>query len=78
MKKKVANQRTEVLKHLKRRKSITSKEAFEFYGATRLAALIFDLRKVGYRIDTLMMEGKTRYGTPTQYAKYVYRGMEDK
>lgn len=63
----------EILKYLKKHKSITSMQAFEQFGVTRLAAIIFNLRKE-YDIDTLMMETTTRYGETCQYAKYVYRG----
>lgn len=61
-----------VLKYLKKHRSITSMEAFEQCGATRLPALIHDLRKRGYEINTVMIESHTRYGTPCAYAKYKY------
>ena len=48
--------------------------AIKMFGATRLSAIIFNLRKQGHDIETVMVEGTTRYGTPTQYAKYIYRG----
>lgn len=63
-----------ILKHLKDVGSITSMEAFQLFGVTRLSARIFDLRKKGYIIDTLMLEGTTRFGLPCKYAKYVYKG----
>lgn len=53
---------------------ITSKQAFELFGVTRLSARIFELRNLGYQIDTLMMEGITRFDEPCKYAKYVYKG----
>ena len=65
-------QQNEVLKHLKKHRSLTSKEAFELFGATRLSDVIFKLRAKGYDIRTTMIESKTRYGTPTAYAKYTY------
>lgn len=52
---------------------ITSREAYEFFGVTRLPALIHDLRKK-YDIETVMVEGKTRFGKHTNYARYFYRG----
>ena len=67
-------QRSEVLRYLRENGSITSTEAFKLFGATRLAAIIFDLRKLGYKIETFLVEGTTRYGTAVQYAKYIYRG----
>ena len=63
-------QRGEVLKHLKSGKRITSREAFEKYGATRLSAIIFDLRKLGMNISTTSCVGKNRYGESCSYAKY--------
>lgn len=78
MAKKQTNQRAEILKHLKRYRHITSMEAFELYGATRLSAIIYEFRQQGYDIETIMVVGKTRYGTPTEYAEYKYHGrLED-
>lgn len=51
-------------------KSITSMEAFKKYGMTRLSGIIFVLRQRGYNIDTIMLEGKNRFGKDTRYAKY--------
>ena len=67
------NKHKEVLKHLQKKKTITSMEAIEQYRATRLAAIIFDLRK-RYNIDTLMIDDTDLYGNHTRYAKYRYRG----
>ena len=65
------NQRKAVLNYLKSGKSLTSKEAFELFGVTRLSAIIFDFRNRGYIIHTLMCEGTTRYGDTCKYAKYI-------
>lgn len=67
------NKHKEVLKHLQKKKTITSMEAIEQYRATRLAAIIFDLRK-RYNIDTLMIDDTDLYGNRVRYAKYRYRG----
>lgn len=64
-------QRNAILNHLKSGKSITSKEAFELYGITRLSAIIHDLRRMGYPIHALSVEGKTRFGDSCRYAKYI-------
>ena len=71
------NQRKEVLKHLQTHGNLTSTEAIKLYGATRLAAIIFVLRKQGYEIDTQMCVGKTRYGDAVNYANYIYRKGRD-
>ena len=75
MNNKTKTQRSEVLNHLKTKGSITSMEAFELYGATRLSAIIFDFRKMGYDIVTHDMQTTNRYGQNTNYAKYVLRGI---
>ena len=58
-----------VLNHLKNRGSITSWDAIENYHATRLSAIIFNLRKK-YVIHTVMIDN----GYGTRYAKYIYKG----
>ena len=65
------NQTTAVLNHLLKHGSITSMQAFELFGATRLADIIFRLRGKGYNIKTIECEGITRFGSPCRYAKYV-------
>lgn len=60
----------EVLKHLKIHKTITSMEAINLYGATRLSAIIYDLRASGYNIVTHKATDKNRYGNSTTYAVY--------
>lgn len=60
-----------VLDHLKKHGSITSLEAIENYGATRLSAIIFNLRKQGYNIDTVDIKSVDRYGNSVVYGKYV-------
>ena len=70
-------QKVRVLQHLKSHGSLTSMEAFEKYGITRLSAVIFELRKLGHDIITYDMEGQNRYGEVTRYAKYVLCGGKD-
>lgn len=59
-----------VLAHLKEYGTITSWDAIRFYGATRLSAIIFDLRKRGYNIDTKMIDFEDRYGNRSKMALY--------
>ena len=66
------NKTRAVEEHLRRKGSITSWEAITNYRATRLSAIIFNLRKK-YDIDTLMME--TDEGI--KYGKYVLKGEVD-
>lgn len=60
-----------VLRHLKEYKSITSFEAFTEYGATRLSAIIFELRKK-YIITDEWIERTNRYGENVRFKKYLY------
>lgn len=57
-------------------KGLTSKEAFEEFGVTRLAAVIHDLREK-HDIDTVIQEGVTRFGKSCRFARYYYRGKKD-
>lgn len=63
-----------VLRHLKDFKGITSWQAFEWYGITRLSAIIFELRNDGYNIESETLKMKNRYGDPVHFAKYVLKG----
>lgn len=70
-------QRKAVLEHFQTKGELTSMEAFQLFGATRLAAIVFDLRRDGYSIETQEILSKTRYGETCQYAKYIYHGKEE-
>lgn len=67
----MTSQSKEVLKYMQTHPYITSMIAINEFGATRLSAIIYDLRKAGYNIVTLMVEGKNRYGRDIKYARYV-------
>lgn len=66
-------QHEEVRKHLETYGHITSMEAFERYGATRLSAIIYNLKKEGMNITTEQTKGTTRYGRAVTFATYVYK-----
>lgn len=67
----MATKTSEVLNRLREHGSITSMEAFELFGATRLSAIIFNLRRKGHHIETVPMGATDRYGHAVSYAKYV-------
>ena len=71
MSKKKTNKTEKVLEHLKEHGTITSLEAIELYGATRLSDIIYRLRKQGLHIDTIDLPFVDRYGTKSNYGKYV-------
>ena len=67
------NKHQQVREHLLTYGSITSWEAIVQYDATRLSAIIFDLRK-SMDIDSIMMDDIDRNGNHVRYAKYVLKG----
>ena len=64
------SQTTAVLKYLLAGNVLTTKEASDKFGCTRLSARISDYKKEGYNIADSWMEGETRFGTPTRYKAY--------
>ena len=62
-----------VLDWLQSNASISSMEAIQNFGATRLSVIIFNLRKAGYDIETVTCEGTDRFGHPMRYARYYLR-----
>lgn len=63
-------QKEAVLRHLKHFKGITSFEAFTEYGATRLSAIIFELRK-RYEITDEWIERTNRFGENVRFKRYI-------
>lgn len=55
-----------ILRHLRTHGNITPMMALNRFGCNRLAARIYDLRKDGHNIKTVM-----RYAGREQYANYV-------
>ena len=64
--KKVAN-------YLIEKKSITSWDAINKFKATRLSAIIFNLKKRGFIIETKMEQNNESY-----YGRYHFKGMKKK
>lgn len=60
----------EILQHLKQHKTITSMEAIQLYGITRLAVVIHLLKKDGHRIISTAKEGHNKNGHRTAFAEY--------
>lgn len=60
-----------VLEYLKtHKKGITSMEAFERFGCTRLSGIIYNLRGYGYKIESIEKEGKNRYKQKVRFVQY--------
>lgn len=65
------NQRQRVLNHLKTYGKITSLEAIELYGITRLSAQIWRLRhEDGYIITSTLKSGLNRFSERVHYTEY--------
>tara|TARA_R110002012_G_scaffold77863_3_gene198564 strand:- start:3058 stop:3291 length:234 start_codon:yes stop_codon:yes gene_type:complete len=62
--------KTRMLQHLKDGNTITSKEAYEEFGNTRLSATIFSLRRDGHEIVGHPRQVPTRYGEMTIVTQY--------
>lgn len=60
----------EIFKYMRSHKCISDRIAREKFGASRLGSIIFNLRKRGYDIETVICYEKDRYGNTCSYAKY--------
>ena len=72
------NKTMAVLNHLQTFGSIDTFEAFMNYRATRLSAIIYNLRKnYGLNIITEMIPFTDCYGTKSDYGKYILKENEN-
>lgn len=68
------SKKSKVLKYIQtHKKGITSMQAIDMFKATRLSAIIFELRK-RYIITSVSEQGISEEGYPYNYARYVYQG----
>lgn len=64
-------QREKVLMFLKDVGTITPLDALREFGIMRLAARIWELRKLGFSIEKVMECSRNRYGQTVRYARYI-------
>lgn len=64
------NQTKRIREWLKSGKTLTSIQAYDMWGCTRLASRIYFLRSKGMMIETKMVRGKNRFGATCEYAEY--------
>lgn len=62
-----------VLNYLKSNECIISIKSFELFGATRLSAIIYNLRKE-YEIESVKRESVNRYGERVTFSEYKLIG----
>jgi hypothetical protein len=67
-------QNKRVLDYMKSHRGITSLEAIQELGVTRLSARILDLKNKGYDIDGIFIEVLNRYGELGHVKKYFIKG----
>lgn len=67
------NQTQAVLEWLQTHASISSMEAIQNFGATRLSAIIFNLKRKGHNIETVWCDGYNRFGRHVRFARYYLR-----
>lgn len=67
---KMLSQANKVMNYLENNPSITSMQAINLFGCTRLAAVIYLLKKRGVPIISVKKIGFTRDGYQTMYAEY--------
>ncbi len=72
MEKEKTTKTQKVLEYLQQNNTMTTMEAFELFGASRLPAIIYQLRKKGYNIETKMINSIDRFGNPCSYGLYIY------
>lgn len=65
-------QANRVLNYMRQYGSITTLEAFRDLGITRLAGVIFDLKK-SHAISSKTESGRNRYGEKTSYSRYFLK-----
>ena len=63
-------QKIEVWEYMKSHGSITSWEAFEYLGVSRLSGRIYDLRQDGCVIDQEHLTKKNRHGKKVSYDRF--------
>lgn len=68
--KKNRTQYDDILHHLKTHKGITTYEAINKYGAIRLSAVIFQIRKNGYKVINVYHSGVDCRGNKMRWVEY--------
>ena len=63
-----------VYEYLRTHEGISSKQAFEMFGATRLSAIIFCLRRKGIMIENVHKSGRNRFGEGVSWDEYKLIG----
>jgi len=68
------SQADRLLTYLSNHKTIEPMEAWKKLGIYRLAASVYDLRKLGYEISTELVVTTNKWGEELKYARYRLDG----
>ena len=67
------NQCEKIVLYIQKFGSISSLEAFQDLGITRLSARIYELREEGYQFDETFETSKNRFGESVSYKRYSFQ-----
>lgn len=67
------NQCEKIVLYIQMFGSISSMEAFQDLGITRLSARIYELRNEGYQFDETYETSKNRFGESVHYKRYRFQ-----
>ena len=71
------NQHMRITSYIMRYGSITTMEAYDDLGITKLATRISEMRQLGMPIVDIFETGKNRFGEPVRYKRYFFGGNDD-
>jgi len=75
----MSNQKERVLGYVRTKGSITSLEAINTFGITRLASTIEQMEKVGHMFEhEHQVKVQNRFGEDSRVTRYHYNGMKNK
>lgn len=66
------NQVEMIIDYINENGSITTMQAFNELGVTRLASRISDIKKSGHEVQSETVAGKNRYGKPVYFKRYWF------
>ena len=67
------NQCEKIVLYIQKFGSISSLEAFQDIGITRLSARIYELREEGYQFEETFETSKNRFGESVSYKRYRFQ-----
>lgn len=69
-------QNERIHEYLKKHGSITTKDAYEQLGVTRLSARIYELKEQGVKIEKKAEKSRNRFGETCYYDRFYLKGEE--